>query len=375
MPSRVEDILMGEETLFKDITVFNPDYIPKNYLHRELQMEALAISLRPALKGGKPVNSVIVGSPATGKTTAIHKIFEMVEEKSQKVATAYVNCQLYNTRFNIFAQIYQQLFGFLPAGTGVPFSRIYGEIMKKLSKEGKALVVALDDVNHLFYHKNANQILYDILRAHEVFPGVRTGVFAVISDIEFRFMLDKNVRSVFIPQEVVFETYTWQEMWDILNDRVKAGFYPSVVPDELLDEIVDITNSTGDLRVGIDLLRNSGNFAEADASRTIDRKHLEKALQDLDSQSLQSTITNLSEDEKELLRVLIQLGEDNPTAGDLYNILKEHRSLSYASFDRVLKKMEFMRIIDTKFTGKGKRGNTRLIMLRFDPKEIRKWLD
>lgn len=375
MPSRVEDILMGEETLFKDITVFNPDYIPKNYLHRELQMEALAISLRPALKGGKPVNSVIIGSPATGKTTAIHKIFEMVEEKSQKVATAYVNCQLYNTRFNIFAQIYQQLFGFLPAGTGVPFSRIYGEIMKKLSKEGKALVVALDDVNHLFYHKNANQILYDILRAHEVFPGVRTGVFAVISDIEFRFMLDKNVRSVFIPQEVVFETYTWQEMWDILNDRVKAGFYPSVVPDELLDEIVDITNSTGDLRVGIDLLRNSGNFAEADASRTIDRKHLEKALQDLDSQSLQSTITNLSEDEKELLRVLIQLGEDNPTAGDLYNILKEHRSLSYASFDRVLKKMEFMRIIDTKFTGKGKRGNTRLIMLRFDPKEIRKWLD
>lgn len=366
---------MGEETLFKDITVFNPDYIPKNYLHRELQMEALAISLRPALKGGKPVNSVIIGSPATGKTTAIHKIFEMVEEKSQKVATAYVNCQLYNTRFNIFAQIYQQLFGFLPAGTGVPFSRIYGEIMKKLSKEGKALVVALDDVNHLFYHKNANQILYDILRAHEVFPGVRTGVFAVISDIEFRFMLDKNVRSVFIPQEVVFETYTWQEMWDILNDRVKAGFYPSVVPDELLDEIVDITNSTGDLRVGIDLLRNSGNFAEADASRTIDRKHLEKALQDLDSQSLQSTITNLSEDEKELLRVLIQLGEDNPTAGDLYNILKEHRSLSYASFDRVLKKMEFMRIIDTKFTGKGKRGNTRLIMLRFDPKEIRKWLD
>lgn len=370
MPSRVEDILMGDETLFKDITVFNPDFIPENYLHRESQMEALAICLRPALKGGKPVNSVVVGSPATGKTTAIHKIFEMVGEKSQKVACAYVNCQLYNTRFNIFAQIYQQLFGFLPAGTGVPFSRIYGEIMKKLSNEGKALVVALDDINHLFYRKNANQILYDILRAHEVFPGVRTGVFTIISDIEFRFMLDKNVSSVFIPQEVVFDSYTWQEIRDILNDRVKAGFYPLVLPDELLDEIVDVTNSTGDLRVGIDLLRTSGNFAEADASKTIEKKHLEKALQDFDSQSLQNIIDNLSDDEKELLNVIIQSNNDNPTAGDLYNVLNENRSLSYASFDRALKKLEFMRIIDTKFTGKGTRGNTRLIMLRFDPKEV-----
>lgn len=375
MPGRVEDILMGEETIFKDITVFNPDYIPENFLHRELQMEALALCLRPALKGGKPVNSVVIGSPATGKTTAIHKIFEMVEEKSQKVATAYVNCQLYNTRFNIFAQIYKQLFGFLPAGTGVPFSRIYGEIMKKLSNEKKALVVALDDVNHLFYHKNANQILYDILRAYEVFPGVRTGVFAIISDIEFRFMLDKNVSSVFIPQEVMFETYTWQEMRDILNDRVKSGFYPSVLSDEILDEIVDVTSSTGDLRVGIDLLRTSGNFAEADASRTIDKKHLEKALHDMGSQSIQNTLSNLSADEMELLRVLVQLGDDNPTAGDLYNTLNEFRSLSYASFDRILKKLEFMRIIDTKFTGKGKRGNARLILLRFDSEELGKWLD
>lgn len=375
MPSRVEDILMGDETLFKDITVFNPDFIPDNYLHRESQMEALAICLRPALKGGKPVNSVVVGSPATGKTTAIHKIFEMVAKKSQKVATAYVNCQLYNTRFNIFAQIYQQLFGYLPAGTGVPFSRIYGEIMKKLSNEGKALVVALDDVNHLFYRKNANQILYDILRAHEVFPGVRTGVFCVISDIEFRFMLDKNVSSIFIPQEVIFDTYTWHEIRDILGDRVKAGFYPGVLSDELLDEIVDFTNSTGDLRVGIDLLRTTGNFAEADASRNIGRKHLEKALQDFDSQSLKNTINNLTDDEKGLLEVIVEQKEDNPTAGDLYNLLNENRPLSYASFDRSLKKLEFMRLIDTKFTGKGKRGNTRLVMLRFNYHEVEKFLN
>lgn len=381
MSGRVEDILMGEETLFKNITAFNPDYIPENYIHREQQMESLAICLRPALKGGKPVNTVVMGSPATGKTTAIHKIFEMVEERSDKVVCAYVNCQLYNTRFNIFSQIYQHLFGFLPAETGVPFSRIYGEIMKKLSNEGKTLVVALDDINHLFYTKNANQILYDILRAYEVFPGVKTGVFAIISDIEFRYMLDKNVSSIFIPQEIVFEPYTWHDIRDILHDRVKVGFYPSVLSDELLDEIVDATQSTGDLRVGIDLLRTSGNFAEADASRTIESEHLKKAMHDFDSHHLQDTISKLSNDEKQLLSAIIKVEEENPTAGNIYNLLTEEqlkegeKSLSYASFDRALKKLEFVRLIDTRFTGKGVRGNTRLVILRFDSEDIAKFVE
>lgn len=376
MSGHVEDILMGEETLFKNIAAFNPDYIPENYLHRESQMEALALCLRPALKGGKPVNSVVMGSPATGKTTAIHKIFEMVEGRSEKLVCAYVNCQLYNTRFNIFSQIYQHIFGHIPPETGVPFSRIYGEIMKKLAQEGKALVVALDDINHLFYSKNANQILYDILRAHEVFPGARTGVFAIISDIEFRYMLDKNVSSVFIPQEIVFDPYTFQEIKDILHDRVRVGFYPSVLSEDLLEEITQATLATGDLRVGIDLLRTSGNFAEADASRTIQKQHLEKAMQDFDSHHIQDTINKLSGDEKNLLRAIIKSDEDTPTAGNLFNLIKEEnlkegrKSPSYASFDRAIKKLEFLRIIDTQFTGKGVRGNTRLIILRFDPKEI-----
>jgi cell division control protein 6 len=322
-----------------------------------------------------------MGSPATGKTTAIHKIFEMVEERSEKVVCAYVNCQLYNTRFNIFSQIYQHIFGFLPAETGVPFSRIYGEIMKKLSNEGKTLVVALDDVNHLFYSKNANQILYDILRAYEVFPGVKTGVFAIISDIEFRYMLDKNVSSVFIPQEVIFDPYTWHDIMDILKDRVKVGFYPSVLSDELLDEIVDVTQATGDLRVGIDLLRTSGNFAEADASRNIQREHLKKAMQDFDSYHLHDTINKLSGDEKNILRAIIKADKDHPTAGNLFDLLEEEnikegkKSLSYASFDRALKKLEFVRLIDTRFTGKGVRGNSRLLILRFDAEGMGRVLD
>ena len=200
----IEDILLHDETIFKNINAFDPDYLPENYKYRDSQMEALAICIRPALKKGRPVNAVVLGSCATGKTTAIKKIFDMVERNSEKVVCCYINCQLHTTRFGIFSQIYQRVFGHFPPETGVPFSRIYQKIMQHLVSEEKALVVALDDVNYLFHSKNANKIFYDILRAHEVFPGARTGVFAILSDIEFRFALDKNVNSIFIPQDVIF---------------------------------------------------------------------------------------------------------------------------------------------------------------------------
>lgn len=371
----IDDILLYDETVFKNIDAFNPDYIPENFLHRVSQMEALAICLRPALRGGRPVNTVVLGSPATGKTTAINKIFNMVERNSDKVVCVYVNCQLHTTRFNIFSQIYNKIFGHMPPETGVPFSRIYGSIMKHLRDEKKALVVALDDVNYLFHSKNANKIFYDILRAHEEFKGVRTGIFAILSDIEFRYMLDKNVNSVFIPQEVIFDPYSTQEMIDILKERVKAGFYPDILSEELLSQIAEQASSAGDLRIGIDLLRVSGNFAEADASKTIEEKHVLEAMKSTGSVSLKSTLKTLSKDEKLLLKSITEFKGNNLVAGDLYKCFKRKTSSSYASFDRTLNKLEFLRIIDTRFTGKGVKGNSRIVILRFNPKEIDKCME
>lgn len=367
----IDDILLYDETLFKNIDAFNPDYIPENFIHRKSQMEALAICMRPALRKGRPVNSLVLGSCATGKTTAIKKIFEMVENSSDKVVCVYINCQIHTTRFGIFSQIYQKIFGHTPPETGVPFSRIYQKIMQYLSSEDKTLIVALDDINYLFYSKNANKIFYDILRAHEAFEGIKTGVFAILSDIEFRFILDKNVNSIFIPQEIIFNPYSADEMNDVLKERVKIGFYPDVIPDELIREIADYAASSGDLRIGIDLLRISGNLAESDASKTIEKKHVDEALKSTGPINLTYVLKSLSDDEKRLLNIIRELGDDL-TAGELYGEFNKMNKVSYASFNRILNKLEFLRIIDTKFTGKGVKGNSRVVILRFEGEEIRK---
>ncbi|WP_296883346.1 ORC1-type DNA replication protein [uncultured Methanobrevibacter sp.] len=364
----IEDILMHDESLFQNINAFDPDYVPPNYNFRDTQMEAMAMSIRPAMRGGQPSNAVILGSPATGKTTAIKKVFELVEKNTEKVLCIYVNCQIHTTRFGIFSQIFKKLFGHLPPETGVPFSRIYAQIMQELQNKGKSIIVAFDDINYLFQTNHANKVVYDILRAYEEYPGVKTAIFAILSDLEFKYAFDKNVNTVFIPQEIMFPLYTYTEIESILKDRVKAGFFPGVLSDDILEQIAMYTLENGDLRVGINLLRSCGNIAEASASREITQEHFDAAIESLVSINVVETLKSLNDAEKELLKMIIDF-DGIYTAGELGDDYKQKTGSSYASYNRTLDKLEFVRLIDTKYTGKGVRGNSREIILRFNPED------
>ena len=367
----ISDILLYDETVFQDMSVFNSDYVPEEFNLRHSQMEEMALSLRPALLGGKPTNNIILGPPATGKTTAIKKLFDMAElDCDDEIVCVYINCQLHSTKFDIFSQIHMKLFGHRPPETGVPFARVYNKIMTELYDSNKALIVALDDINHLFQGNTISTVFYEILRAHESFEGVRTGIFAVLSDIEFRYALDKTVGSIFNANEIHFNPYTYDETFKILQERARLGFYPDVISDELIDMITEYTYERGDLRLGIDLLRISANNAEVNASRTITEENVLKAFESADSVSLNYVLDTLSDKEKNLLLFIARLNE-NITSGELYKAYNRENKISYATFNRLVNKLEFLRLIDTTFADTGKRGNTRRVTLRFDAKDIK----
>lgn len=368
----LNDILMYDETIFQDMTVFNSDYLPENFKLREPQMKEMALSLRPALMKGKPINNLVLGPPATGKTTAIKKLFEMAESDCEdEIICVYVNCQLHSTKFDIFSQIHKKVVGHTPPETGVPFARVYNNVMNELYDSEKALIVALDDINHLFQGNMISEIFYDILRAHESFNGVRTGIFAVLSDIDFRYILDKNVGSIFNATEINFKPYDYSETFDILKERVNLGFFQNVISDELIEKITDYTMENGDLRLGIDLLRMSGNNAEMNASRVITEEDVDKAFDSAGGISLSYILDTLSSNEKNLLKFITRVNEKEITSGDLYKLYNRENKISYASYNRLINKLEFLRLIDTNYTGSGNRGNSRFITLRFDAKEIR----
>jgi cell division control protein 6 len=207
-----------------------------------------------------------------------------------------------------------------------------------------------------------------MLRAYEEYPGVRTAIFAILSDLEFKYAFDKNVNTVFIPQEINFPLYTYSEIENILRDRVKAGFFPGVLPDDILEQIAMYTEENGDLRVGINLLKSCGNIAEASASREITQEHFDKAIESLVSINVSETLNSLNDAEKNLLKMIVDW-DGVCKAGELAEMYKEKTGSSYASFNRTIDKLEFVRLIDTKYTGKGVRGNSREIILRFNPED------
>lgn len=362
------EILLWDETIFKDREVLEFDHMPEHFAHRESQMEALKFSVRPAFAGGRPVNTLCLGPPGTGKTTAIYKLFSEIEAHSSKVVPVHVNCQMDHTRHAIFLRIYSKLLGHSPPASGVSFKRVLERIARAMAKENRILVVALDDVNYLFPEKEVDRVLYTLLRAHETFPGFRAGVIAILSEPALAYVFDPRVGSVFQPVEVPFPLYSTEEIREILDRRAQIGFYPGVVSPEVIGKIADLTERAGDLRVGIDLLKRAGLETERRASKSISDEDVDRASERSRLVHLSSALKPLREDEILLLTLAAEMGTSK--AGDLYKRFQESTGSGYTRFHEILNKLDAARLIDTDFSGPGHRGRSRVVRIRYDPEEV-----
>jgi cell division control protein 6 len=371
-----KSLLMWDETLFREPEVFELDYVPEQFQHREDQMKELAFQARPGLKGARPLNTVCRGLPGTGKTTSVKKLFSEIEETTKKLVPVYVNCQIDNTKFAIFSQIYRKLAGHLPPASGTSFKQVFDAIARIMQRDDLVLLVCLDDANYLLYENEMNKVLYTLLRSHEAYPGTRIGVILIISDMTVDLVqaVDARVASVFRPTEVYFPPYREEEVAGILRDRVSQGLYPNALPEPMFRLVVEQTMKSGDLRVGIDLLKRATLSAEKAARRTIERDDICRAYEVSRLLHLAFTVKTLKAEEKELLRRVAELssGEKEMNAGEVYKALKEKESLGYTRFYEMVKKLDAMRLVNLSY--RDGRGRTRLISLRYDPGSVLEYL-
>ena len=365
----MKDLLSWDQTLFKNSELFELDHVPEQFLHRDSQMQALMFSIRPALGGGRPLNCLCSGAPGTGKTTAVIKLFEEIEKHTPRIVPVLVNCQMNSTRYAVFSQIFKKLIGYAPPSSGVSFKKIFSEMAKYLAEHEKVLVVGLDDMNYLFYENEVNEVLYSLLRAHETHPGARVGVIAILSETGVPHVLDPKVESVFLPEEIKFPQYSKDEIKDILSNRAKLGFYPEVLDESVLESITERTFTLGDLRVGIDLLKRAGLNAERRASRTIALEDVATAYEKSRLVHLSYIMRSLKEDEKMLISLIAESPHTN--SGELYEKFHSKTSLGYTRFYETLNKLNSIKLIDADFTGKGARGRSRVVALRYPLEEIK----
>ncbi len=366
-------MLLWDETLFSNGEILEFDYLPDYFVHRDSQMQSLRFSLKPALRGMRPVNCLVKGPPGTGKTTAVMKVFNEMKEYTDNVVFVKVNCQMDSTRFAVVSRIYEQLVHITPPSSGVAFRRLFEKVIKYLLDANKTLVVALDDINYLFPEGHADEVMYSLLRAHEQYPGARISIIAIISDVGIPYSFDPRVGSVFLPEEIAFPRYELDEVGDIIDNRIRHAFFQDVVSSEALDKVVSYVGMTGDLRIGIDLLKRSGLNAERRASRTVSVEDVEKAYEASRLLHLCRNIKSLSEHEKALLGLIAR--DSSLQTGELYKTFHEITGLGYTRFYEIIEKMHVSRLINADFSGKGMRGRTRYVEPVPDSKDILKCLE
>ena len=371
-----KNLLMWDETLFRDPEVFEFDYVPDQFQFRDTQMRELAFQIRPGLRGGRPLNSICKGLPGTGKTTSVRKLFSEIEETTKKLVPVYINCQIDNTKFAIFSQIYRRLTGHLPPASGTSFKQLFDAIARILVKEELVLLVALDDANYLLYENEINKVLYTLLRAHEAYEGVRIGVIVIISDLDVDLVraVDARVTSVFRPTEIYFPPYEPAEIHEIIQVRVMQGLYPNVLSEKMLSLVIDQTQKSGDLRVGIDLLKRATMSAEHAARRSIEQDDICGAYHISRYLHLSFTVKTLKDEEKKILKALAEasLEAKEMNAGDVYKTISESVKIGYTRFYEVIKKLDALRLINLHY--RAGKGRTRLISLRYEPQNVLEYL-
>jgi len=146
------------------------------------------------------------------------------------------------------------------------------------------------------------------------------------------------------------------------------GFYPGVISEEILEEMVDCTERYGDLRVGIDLLKRAGLSAEKRASRSISSQDVAGSCDRSRLIHLTYALKSLKEDEIRVLRLAAE--KKSWRAGELFASFHDQSGAGYTRFHEILNKLDSIRLINADFTGEGERGRSRVISVRYDPGEI-----
>ena len=369
-----EEMLSWDETVFRDEHVFEIDYLPDAFRHRESQLESLKYALRPAVRGSRPLNTMIQGPPGTGKTTAVQKLFGELGGQTD-IQTVRVNCQVDSTRYAVFSRIFQGIFDYEPPSSGISFKKLFGQLTERQVDDEDVLVVALDDVNYLCYENEASDTLGSLLRAHETHSGVKIGVIVVSSDLSLDLIdeLDTRVQSVFRPEEIFFPRYAVDEIRSILQERATRGFHDGVIGQRGLERIAELTADSGDLRVGIDLLRRAGMQAEMRASRAIATEDIEAAYEKSKHVHLSRSLRGLSESERALLEVLVD--HDGEHAGAVYEAFKADTGLGYTRYTELVNKLDQLGVIEAAYAEIEGRGRSRKLSLEYDRQAILDRLD
>jgi orc1/cdc6 family replication initiation protein len=334
---------MEENKVIKDLRVLSEEFIPSRIIHRDGQLKEIRDYLNPITNNQNPKNSFLYGSPGTGKTCISKYVVDELKKYST-VLNSYVNCWEYPSRFKILFNILQDLGETLSIHRkGTPTDELLDILKTKL--EGKYCVIILDEVDQL----ESDKILYDLLQIPQI------GLILISNSPHAFHDSDPRVRSRLTSLNTIpFNSYSPQEVFEILKDRSDWGLIPGSVKSSQLERIA--MTSGGDARVAINILRSAAEEAENAFMDKIPDNHIEKAAPRVDKFGREKIIEKLNPYQKLILEIVAE--KKKISSGELFKILKERikknklNPIVDRTFRKYLEKMVKLNIISSSGEGR-----------------------
>ncbi len=379
--------------IFKNEEALRPEYIPDYLPFRENHLKKLELYFSQFLEkpGSVCPKVVLVGKTGTGKTVTARKFGQLIQEKykSKNIRYVHVSCFLHRKLFAVLKEIGQQLNLPIPK-RGLSLSDLIGLIVDMVHERDIYAIITLDDVFHLVNASDEEDQLGNLLKlSEEIYykTGKYRFSFILISqDLTFIDRLDPSARSLLGNIRIEFEPYTKEQIYKILEQRAQLALNDGAYSEDILEMIADVAgvdeeNSAstqasyrGDARFAIDVLWHAGKLAELEGSERILPEHVREALKQALPGVPREYIESLPLHKKLFLLAIVKalkMRKDDAYVPfgfveEIYNMLCEQygeRPRKHTQLWEYLRELKSLGIVETRLSGKGRRGRTTLISI------------
>lgn len=377
---RLLDAAESGKSLILNREILHFTYIPEVILHRDSEQEKVTQSLIPILKKSRPSNLLVYGKPGTGKTLVVRKVLSKIQNRVEKtqfpIKLVYTNSKDETTLYGLLVSFGRQL-GLdekdLPT-TGLAISEVFKRLLKTINQGKLNIVFVIDEIDYLAYlvSKTGKDILYQLTRANGRLTEGSLTLVGISNDLTFKERLDPRVISSLGEEEIVFTSYSVEQIRKILENRIQKAFIKDAVEEPALNLCAAMAGREhGDARRAIDLMRVAGELAEREQSETVNENHIRGASQKIEENKEVTALQSYPLHEK--LLVIAVMKTSGLSTGEIYTTYKNlckvvgQKELSTRRVTQMLSDVELSGIISGRIIHQGIHGRTKKFKLAISP--------
>jgi len=312
----------SRQSVFKDETKLDINYIPSRLPHREkehrLLMEFFDFLLRFPERMTQRV--IITGDIGTGKTALAQRFGADITLEANKLGVklryVHVNCREY--RGKLFLVLQHALAVFRPSfpKRGYSAEEVLSTLVQSLDEENAHMILTLDEFDTLI-EREGSEAVYKLTRLQEMRPSKpqRISLICILRDLKSTERLDASAKSTLQRNVISLEKYSQEQLTDILNDRVSMAFEPSTVSEDVVNLVSELAFSeSGNARFAIELLWRAGKYADAEGLGLVSPECLRKAVSSIIPTIRKSELASLELHEKLFLLGVARLFKESQKA-------------------------------------------------------------